>query len=99
MEIVKTAAEIINGIVTRVIVGDAEWASSRLGGTWIDTTGHQVGSGYTYSETTGFRPERPYPSWSWLNGQWNAPILRPADNKNYLWNEERQQWVKLSEGQ
>jgi hypothetical protein len=98
MEIVKTAAEIVNGTVTRVIVGDVVWASSRLGGTWVDATGHQVGSGYTYSETDGFRSEQPYPSWSWLNGQWNAPISRPVDDKNYLWNEETQQWVELYEG-
>ena len=51
------------GIVEQCIVGNAEWASSRLGGTWIDTE-IKVGRGWTYSEEHGFRPPQPYASWS-----------------------------------
>jgi hypothetical protein len=31
------AAHIINGEVTEVIVGTAEWATDNLGGEWVDS--------------------------------------------------------------
>lgn len=49
------AAQIIDGIVVQVIVGNAEWAIEHLGGTWIDT-GNLVGIGWSWDTTNGFRP-------------------------------------------
>jgi len=49
------AAEIIDGIVTQVIVGTAEWATPNLGGLWIDSE-TLVGIGWTWDETNGFQP-------------------------------------------
>jgi hypothetical protein len=95
MEITKTSAEIVNGKVIRVIVGDTEWAISRLGGNWVDTTELQVGAGYTYDEENGFRPEQPYPSWTWSIDGWQPPTPYPTDNKFYIWNEELKLWVKV----
>lgn len=52
------AAQIVDGTVTQVIVGTAEWANDRLGGTWIDTD-TLVGIGWTWDETNGFQPSAP----------------------------------------
>lgn len=49
------AAEIINGSVSRVIVGTAEWAIDRLGGLWVDSE-TLVGISWTWDETNGFQP-------------------------------------------
>ena len=38
------------------------------------------------------RPEKPYPSWTWSNGQWNAPVSYPEDGSRYDWNEENLNW-------
>ena len=52
------AAEIVNGVVTQVIVGDAPWATERLGGFWVDTD-TLVGIGWTWSESEGFKEPSP----------------------------------------
>jgi len=49
------AAEIIDGVVTQVIVGEASWATEKLGGYWVDTN-TLVGVGWTWDETNGFAP-------------------------------------------
>jgi hypothetical protein len=55
-----------------------------------------AGIGYRYdSERDAFIPPTPYPSWK-LNEDtclWEAPIPRPKDNKEYLWNEAAQEWT------
>lgn len=38
------------------------------------------------------RPDQPYPSWTWRDGFWVAPVLKPI-NGPYDWNEEQQQWI------
>ena len=51
--------------------------------------------GYTYDEDrNAFIPKKPFASWT-LNQttcQWEAPVVRPDDGQNYVWNEENQQW-------
>lgn len=47
------AAEIIDGLVTQVIVGDASWAIERLGGQWVDSD-TLVGIGWTWTSAGGF---------------------------------------------
>ena len=88
----RTARINNEGVVEQVIVGTSEWATSRLGGTWIDTES-KVGIGWTYSEEHGFRPPQPYPSWSWDGSTWVAPIPYPEDGQPYYWDEESQSWV------
>ena len=41
------------------------------------------------------RPEQPYPSWTWSNGQWNAPVAYPDDGSRYDWNEEKLNWEEI----
>ena len=62
------AAQIVNGIVTRVIVGTPEWAAERLGGEWVETVKYPepedptvyCGPGFGYDETF---PEKFAPQW------------------------------------
>jgi hypothetical protein len=49
------AAEIVNNVVNYVIVGDASWATERLGGFWVDTD-TLVGIGWTWDSVNGFAP-------------------------------------------
>jgi hypothetical protein len=44
------AAQVEDGTVVQVIVGDAAWANSRLDGTWVDSE-VLVGIGWTYDGT------------------------------------------------
>ena len=38
------------------------------------------------------RPDKPYPSWTWSDGQWNAPVAYPEGEGLYDWNEENLNW-------
>ena len=50
------------------------------------------GIGWTWNETDGYRPPAPYPSWTWANNAWQAPVAMPDDGQPYTWNEEAQTW-------
>lgn len=39
------------------------------------------------------RPDQPYPSWVWVDGQWKAPVPYPDDGGDYMWDEDVQGWV------
>lgn len=56
-----------------------------------------AGIGFTYDESADvFVAPQPFPSWSLdANYDWQAPIERPADGKDYSWDEANQVWVKL----
>jgi hypothetical protein len=56
-----------------------------------------AGIGYTYNENADvFVAPQPFASWSLdSNYDWQAPIERPADGKDYLWDEDEQDWVEL----
>jgi hypothetical protein len=55
------AAHIINGQVTEVIVGTAEWATENLGGQWVDSP-VKVGIGWTLINGVITPPEPPEPT-------------------------------------
>lgn len=73
-------AEVVNGIVERVIVADTkEWCKTNLGGTWVQTSYNTHGGVHTLGGTplhknyagigytfdgTGFAAPKPYESWS-----------------------------------
>ena len=73
-------AEIINGVVQRVIVADtANWCESNLGGEWVQTSYNTIGNehklggtplhknyaGIGYSwDGTGFAAPKPFESWA-----------------------------------
>jgi hypothetical protein len=81
-------AEIIDGVVERVIVADTkEWCESNLGGTWVQTSYNTHGGVHTLGNTplhknyagigytfdgTGFAAPQPYASWT-------------LDETSYLW--------------
>ena len=86
-----------------------EFCSSLFGGTWIQTSynaatngfrKHYAGIGYTYNQTADvFIAPQPYPSWNLDNNyDWQAPTERPADGKNYKWEEILQAWVEIAAG-
>ena len=55
-----------------------------------------AGIGYTYDPIAdAFIAPQPYPSWI-LNElkQWQAPIAIPTDEKQYIWNEEKGDWIE-----
>jgi len=54
------AAQVTDGTVVQVIVGTAEWANQRLGGTWVDSD-VLVGIGWTYTDGTFTPPPAPEP--------------------------------------
>ena len=57
-----------------------------------------AGVGYSYDEARdAFIPPQPYPSWV-LNEdtcRWDAPIARPEDGKDYVWDESNKEWVEV----
>ncbi len=72
-------AEVINGVVERVIVADnAQWCEANLGGTWVQTSYNTKGGVHTLGGTplhknyagigytwdgTGFAAPKPFASW------------------------------------
>ena len=82
-------AEVVDGVVERVIVADTkEWCEANLGGTWVQTSYNTHGGVHTLSGTplhknyagigftwdgTGFAAPKPYESWT-------------LDTDTYLWN-------------
>jgi hypothetical protein len=88
--------------VEKEYIGSA-FCERLFGGNWKQTSyngkirKNYAGIGYTYREDIdAFVPPQPYLSWV-LNdkAQWEAPVAMPVDDKNYLWNEQNQQWEEL----
>ena len=54
-----------------------------------------AGVGYKYDLTADvFIAPKPFASWSLdSNYDWQAPVQRPADGKQYSWDESNQVWV------
>jgi hypothetical protein len=81
-------AEIVDGVVERVIVADSkEWCQANLGGTWVQTSYNTHGGVHSQGGTplhknyagigytfdgTGFAAPQPYASWT-------------LDEETYLW--------------
>ena len=68
-----------------------------LGGTPLRK--NYAGIGFTYdSVRDAFIPPNPYASWI-LNQDtclWDSPIAYPNDGDKYKWNEDNQQWDKVT---
>ena len=54
-----------------------------------------AGVGFTYDkDRDAFIPPKPFNSWT-LNEttcQWEAPVAKPDNDNNYIWNETNQTW-------
>ena len=55
-----------------------------------------AGIGFSFNETDDvFIAPQPFASWVLdANYDWQAPVERPADGKDYLWDEANQVWVE-----
>lgn len=93
-------AEVIDGIVTRIIVSEQNFIDDLPNKEqWIQTSYNirynYAGVGYSYDEVKdAFIPPKPFDSWT-LNEEtcnWESPIPYPDDNQTYIWNEETQKW-------
>jgi hypothetical protein len=97
-------AEVIDGIVTRVIVAEQDFIDDLPNKEqWIQTSyNHNIrknyaGVGYSYDEVRdAFIPPKPFDSWT-LNEEtcnWEAPTPYPDDGQIYNWN-EIEGWILL----
>ena len=97
-------AEVIDGIVTRVIVAEQDFIDGLPNKEqWIQTSYNNnirknyAGVGYSYDEVRdAFIPPKPFDSWT-LNEEtcnWEAPIPYPDDGQIYSWN-ETEGWILL----
>jgi len=77
--------------VVRVIVGTADWAGDSLGGRWVNSP-VKVGAGWRLW-ADGLRPPRPFPSWTWQDGAWTAPIPMPDVEGAWVWDEDAGAWT------
>lgn len=59
-----------------------------------------AGVGYTYDIVTDqFIPPQPYSSWVFNSDRhiWEPPIPYPADDKQYMWDEQTISWISAGE--
>jgi hypothetical protein len=59
-----------------------------------------AGIGFTFdSERDAFIPPQPFPSWVLDEDtcQWESPVPRPDDDKDYRWNESTVSWDEVEE--
>lgn len=90
MRCLRTSYNTVNGKHYSHETG--KWSKSR------QFRGNFAGVGFTYNEQLdAFLPPKTFESWV-LNEEeymWEAPIPRPDDGNDYLWDEENIQWVLL----
>jgi len=91
-------------IVDDVVVADQQFIDDTYGAnadewveTFMDTAGKTyAGIGFEYLEAEqDFRPQQPYPSWTWSNKIWNPPTPMPSTGGPYRWSEEDLEWVAI----
>lgn len=82
-----------------------DFCSHHVGGTWKQTSyngkirKNYASIGYTYDEVRdAFIAPKPFPSWvlDEETCQWEAPINKPTDGKDYKWNESIINWEELT---
>jgi len=99
-----------NNVVTDVIVAEQDFINSGAVGDsflWIQTSYNDAfgkrfaGVGMTYDRTlNAFISPKPYPSWL-LDATtliWQSPVLYPADDLIYNWDEPTTSWVLSNTG-
>jgi hypothetical protein len=103
-------AEILNGVVQRVIVvhdneetNGAQFCHDLLGGEWLQTSYNGTirkqfaGIGYTYDYVRDeFVATQPFESWTLdENNDWQPPTSKP--DGDYYWNEATQTWLPFEQ--
>lgn len=59
---------------------------------WAKNGGIKVSSQFSFIVP---KPEKPYPSWVWVDGFWEAPAPYPDDEEEYVWDEDNQVWATI----
>jgi len=83
----------------------AAFCNNLLGGVWKQTSYNNnfrkryAGIGYTFDAGKDmFIAPQPYPSWTLDDeGDWQAPVPYPDDDKFYEWDEDNQTWVEVTD--
>jgi len=100
-------AKVENNIVTKIIVAEASFFDTFIDtspGEWIRTSysgsirKNFAGVGHTYDSTRdAFIAVQPFASWTLDEAtcQWEAPVVRPAGDTRYAWNEATTNWVEV----
>jgi hypothetical protein len=80
-----------------------QFCTNLLGGNWVQTSYNGnirknfAGIGYSYDLVRdAFIPMQPYTSWILDENtcRWEPPIPLPNDDKNYIWDEDSQNWIE-----
>lgn len=74
-------------------------ADQLYGETWV-SAGDASPNDYWISELSRFaKTEQPHPSWTLPEDSkiWEAPVAKPEDGQDYIWNEETQAWDVVEE--
>lgn len=80
------------------------WLVNNLGGTWVKTSYNSTirknfaGIGFTYDEVRdAFISPKPFDSWvlDEVTCTWQAPIPKPQDEFDYVWDESIVNWVEI----
>ena len=106
-------AEILNGVVQRVIVvhdneeaNGAQFCHDLLGGEWLQCSYNNrirkqfPSAGFTYDDVRDeFVAPQPFESWTLdENNDWQPPTPKPSSGGPYRWSEEDLEWVAISPG-
>jgi len=106
-------AEILNGVVQRVIVvhdnheaNGAQFCHDLFGGEWLQTSYNGnirkqfAGIGFIYDHVRDeFVQPQPFKSWTLgENNDWQPPTPMPSSGGPYRWSEEDLEWVAISLG-
>jgi hypothetical protein len=94
---IKTWAYLVKGVVTNVSIADADSAAAVPFpfDEVIEVGTARPSAGWTHSSADGFRPSRPYPSWTWSGSGWAPPKPAPTSPGRWVWDEGRGDWVDL----
>ena len=96
-------AEIKNNVVQRVIVSEKNFINSGIVGDeflWVQCSYNNnfkkqfPSAGFTWDKINEvFIAPQPYESWSLdENFDWQPPLSYPDDGKDYVWDEDAQEW-------
>jgi len=90
-------AVINNGVVSNIVVADAEWADAQTDTVIEYTEANPAYIGGDYVDGF-FYPPKPFASWTRNNGKWVAPVNMPTntvENHAYVWNESLLSWEDI----
>lgn len=94
-------------MVVNIVVATPEYVESGALGDpaeWIQTWYGDVDNprgrmaaigGYYCPEPDAFAIPQPYPSWSldWATAEWVAPVPKPTEPGDWIWDEADQKWI------